>query len=443
MSLVVTSPAGTIRGRVDGDILRYTGIPYAHADRFERPRAVAPGTDIDATRPAPACPQYLYSDSVVMMPGSLRGLQTDEHCQNLSIHVPADADGPLPVVVWIHGGAYVTGAGDSAYHDPSTFVREQKVIWVNVTYRLGILGYLKHADGPANLGLMDQVAALQWVHRNIASFGGDPDNVTVAGESAGGDAVAHLMVADGARGTFRRVISQSPPLGLSLGRAPASAAMQRQFDRMDLTHLPIDQLLTKQERLIAAAARYRHVLMSFGVAYDESPLPSEEDADQLWREVAPEIDMFMGTNVRESAFYVPRRVGRTLTAVPGGSQVMEAWVRRTTRSVFADAVTDFMTRHVEAGGNGYRYELDWGPMSPHYRGAHTIDMPLLFGNDAWRSAKVMRDTQWEAVDHLGHHLRTMWGEFVRTGHIPEVHEEGFITIDRPPVRRTPELVNAG
>ena len=153
---------------------------------------------------------------------SVEGLayREDDPDALLDIHFPASAVAAgerLPVVVWIHGGSYETGAGDEAVYDPWHMVTEHRLVVVNVTYRLGPLGYWGGESRPANLGLLDQLEALRWLHRNIAGFGGDPDNLTLWGQSAGGDAVASLMVAEGARGLFRRIISMSPPLGLMRG----------------------------------------------------------------------------------------------------------------------------------------------------------------------------------------------------------------------------------
>ena len=120
--------------------------------------------------------------------------------------------GGAPVLVWIHGGSYTSGSGDLAIFDPARLVAENRVIVVSVTYRLGLFGFLATGNGrPANLGLLDQLEAFRWVRRNIAAFGGDPDRVTAFGQSAGGDAIAHLMAVPEAPALFRRAIIQSDP----------------------------------------------------------------------------------------------------------------------------------------------------------------------------------------------------------------------------------------
>ncbi|RII90307.1 carboxylesterase family protein, partial [Clavibacter michiganensis] len=185
--------------------------PVPHPDWTE-PRA--------ATAWAPACPQPPMEELDAVL-GSFAGLAVDEDCLRVSVTMPRDVrpDDALPVMVWIHGGSYVSGAGDVPIMDPAALVAEQRVVVVTVTYRLGLLGYLGDGrDRPANLGLLDQLEALRWVARNIRAFGGDPGRVTAFGQSAGGDAVAHLLAVPEAAGLVRRAIVQSAPLGISRGR---------------------------------------------------------------------------------------------------------------------------------------------------------------------------------------------------------------------------------
>lgn len=146
-------------------------------------------------------------------------MEFDEHCQRLSDTAPMDTkpNNDLSVMVWIHGDSYETGAGegDDPMYNPAALVREQHIIVVTVTYRLGLFGYLgSEKSTSANLGLLDQIEALRWIKQNISSFGGNPENVTVFGQSAGGDAVAHLMISNGAERLFNRVIIQSVPFGI-------------------------------------------------------------------------------------------------------------------------------------------------------------------------------------------------------------------------------------
>ncbi|BBY82614.1 hypothetical protein MPUL_37720 [Mycolicibacterium pulveris] len=222
-----TLKAGVVVGRVHDGVVRALGIPYARATRFSPPVPVSRyERPVNAFTRAPAAPQ-LPPKLLSRLIGD-DNLDPDEDCQRLSVTAPIDvsADTRLPVLVWIHGGGYVAGAGDLAQHDPRRLVAEQRVIVVAVTYRLGMLGFLGDgADVPPNLGLLDLLTALRWVRDNIDAFGGDPDAITVFGRSSGADAIAHLMISNGAEGLFQRAILQSAPLGITAGRAPMTEAM--------------------------------------------------------------------------------------------------------------------------------------------------------------------------------------------------------------------------
>lgn len=428
---VIDAPAGAIRGRVGEGVHHWTGIRYAHAGRYEPPRPTDRVERIDATVPAAACPQAPYPDVLLLMPGALTGLGVDEECQRLSVHAPADRepDEALPVVVFIHGGAYVNGAGDSPYYDPTTFVREQRVIWVAVTYRLGVLGYLPSAVSPGNLGLLDQIEALRWVQRNIAAFGGDPDQVTIMGQSAGGDAVAHLMISDGTAGLFHRVISQSPPLGMAHHRGDLQHAMASRLESSERALGPIDHLMAIQERIgQGAALRHsrQHLGMPYSVQYGAFPLPAEDAVGDAWARVAPHLPVLMGTNVRETAFYLPKYAAALSHRLRGARIGIEAIVRRTTHRVFDAGVDAFTARHAAHGGLGHRYSIDWGPND--YHGSHVIEMPLLFGAGAWRNSRLISGAPWEEVVERGAQLRDLWGAFIRTGTVPNGRIDGLIDV---------------
>ncbi|MEO8701441.1 MAG: carboxylesterase family protein, partial [Kofleriaceae bacterium] len=207
----VVIDSGPLHGMPDGDLVRFTGIPFATAGRWESPTAPAAWTSPrDATAFGPACPQPNHS-----------GLPQDENC--LLVNVWAHADGaPRPVIVWIHGGGYIEGTAREAQYDGASLARATDATIVSFDYRLGVLGYLALPQlaapdgGIGNYGLRDQIAALQWVKRNIAIFGGDPSRVTITGESAGGAATCTLLAAPGAQGLFVAASIQSGPCGLAL-----------------------------------------------------------------------------------------------------------------------------------------------------------------------------------------------------------------------------------
>ncbi|WP_048471646.1 carboxylesterase/lipase family protein [Mycolicibacterium chlorophenolicum] len=204
---------GTLRGVVAQDHRLFAGIPYAAPPvgplRFADPQPAAPWPGVrDATTFGPRCMQSLGGDIEL-------GRQTDEDCLSLNVWTPAAASAkPRPVMVWIHGGAFVNGSGK--IYDARRLAARGDIVVVTINYRLGALGFLAHpalgAPGHVgNYGLADQQAALRWVRDNISAFGGDPDRVTVAGESAGGMSVCDHLVAPGSRGLFAAAIIQSGP----------------------------------------------------------------------------------------------------------------------------------------------------------------------------------------------------------------------------------------
>ncbi|CAN5365440.1 carboxylesterase/lipase family protein [soil metagenome] len=216
-ALVVEVDGGRLRGVVRRGLRMWRGIPYAAPPvgelRFRAPRAAPPWHGVrDASEFGPVAPQ----DRKGQFAGPPTAVPMSEDCLTANVMAPLSGSG-LPVIVWIHGGAYTVGSAREVRKQGEVFVHSG-VIFVNFNYRLGALGYLDFSGYStpervfeSNLGLRDQVAALQWVHDNIGEFGGDPGNVTLMGESAGANAVTTLMTVPAARGLFARAIAESPP----------------------------------------------------------------------------------------------------------------------------------------------------------------------------------------------------------------------------------------
>jgi para-nitrobenzyl esterase len=261
--LVVSLADGQIRGKTAGTADEYLGIPYAAPPvgplrwRPPQPAAHWPGIR-SATQYAPHCPQTA---------GVFGRASTSEDCLYLNVFAPAShSSRPLPVMVWIHGGAFVAGESDD--YDPSGLVANG-VIVVTLNYRLGALGFLAHpalADHPGgptgDYGLMDQQAALRWVQRNARAFGGDPGNVTIFGESAGGQSVLLQLVSPGAHGLFAKAIAESGgyapgPITLAsaeaAGRAFAAKAGCATQTAQCLRSLPVATILADQDQTGASA----------------------------------------------------------------------------------------------------------------------------------------------------------------------------------------------
>lgn len=212
---------GTIRGVGLRGLLMWRGIPYAApptgALRLRAPHPVIPWSGVrDAGDFGRIAPQHPRGPSAIPAPAT----EQSEDCLTLNVIAPGTpAVRPRPVMVYLHGGAYAVGSSREMPEQGEALVHDGGVVFVNLNYRLGALGWLdlsrySRADRPieSNLGLRDCLAALEWVRDNIAAFGGDPGNVTVFGESAGGNAVTTLMAVPAARGLFARAIAESPPV---------------------------------------------------------------------------------------------------------------------------------------------------------------------------------------------------------------------------------------
>ena len=216
--VLVETRRGPVRGVIEGDLAVFRGLPFARPPvgplRFGPPEPPAPWTAVlDAARFGPSATQNGALVGPLMSLGITR---TGEDCLYLNVWTPAPDRGRRPVLVWIHGGAFILGSGSQMLYNGATLARRGDVVVVTINYRLGALGFLRLRDrfgerlpATGNEGLLDQVAALAWVRDEIAAFGGNPDNVTIFGESAGAMSCATLLAVPRARGLFHRAILAS------------------------------------------------------------------------------------------------------------------------------------------------------------------------------------------------------------------------------------------
>ena len=222
---IVQTALGSVRGVVTPDHRLFAGIPYAAPPigplRWQPPAPAPPWPGVrDATRPGPRCMQASTDLEL--------GRHTDEDCLSLNVWTPpVSQDERRPVMVWIHGGSFINGS--SGIYDAGRLAARGDIVVVTINYRLGALGFLAHPalgrnGDVGNYGLADQQAALRWVRDNIAKFGGDPDKVTIAGESAGAMSVCDHLVAPGSAGLFRAAILQSGPCQAQLALPEAQRA---------------------------------------------------------------------------------------------------------------------------------------------------------------------------------------------------------------------------
>ena len=396
-----------------------------------------PATEpILATAPAPACPQLADPRVDQVMGDLFAALSFDEDCLRLSITLPADVQPgeQLPVIVWVHGGSYVSGAGDLAIYDPATWVMEQRLIFVAVTFRLGLFGFLGTANSPANLGLLDLLAALRWVQRNIAAFGGNPRLVTLLGHSSGGDAIAQLMLTEGAASLFRRVMLHSAPLGLTRNRGRMARAMAA------AAGTPADDAssaeILARESGVNKAARWQGLKsgMPFGPQYGAAPLPPETEIDKTWAAVAPQIDVLIGATAEETRFFAV--IDPTFSWIARlpllGRLLTRQLVRFSSHRIYLDPARDFASRQARAGGRAWRFVLTYQPPGSAFGAAHVVDLPLLLGTRvSWAATPLLGTARWEEFDEAGRQVRQLWADFARTGNLPDkVEIPGVLVVVR-------------
>jgi len=397
---------GLVQGVVTDDVVSFKGLPYAAPPvGARRWRPPAPVADWEGTRDATAYGAICIQPPANGDPG-VGPLPMSEDCLTLNVWAPEERDGPLPVMVWIHGGGYNNGSGTATLYDGSALARRGVVV-VTINYRLGRLGFFDHpalaadrpADEPAgNYGVMDQIAALEWVRDNIAALGGDPGNVTIFGESAGGVAVTQLMVAPPARGLFHKAIVQSglgrqrsAELELDRPGRPSARSLGVTFARSAGLGGPVtaDQLraLPAEAFLKPMPAFYSDNLIVDGIILTEDVIEAFSAGRQ-----AP-VPLMMGTNSAEFWWIRPTDAGaygRTddaltdaehdaLLAAYDGPDGYDAHV--ISDLIFNEPVRQLARLHAAAGHPTYLYRFDVVPESnpePSGGATHASERPYVF-----------------------------------------------------------------
>lgn len=460
---MVRTPSGPVRGRTARFGFEFRGLPYARAPqghrRFAPPEPVGSwGDDVmDATQFGDAAPQDPWEPPFGTL---LQTRSSSEDCLNLNIWTPSlDPSEKRPVMVWIHGGGYADESGsDSPFHGHA-FARDG-VVLVTINYRLGVLGFLHVAEsfslagGSGNFGTLDQLAALEWVQTHIAAFGGDPDNVTIFGESAGGWAVATLLAAPRARGLFRRAICQSGAGDHVLTPEQAQRVTDRFLTLAGLHPGDVDGLRgTDRRRLLEAQG------LLYGESLDGGPVTEAllGDAAGLLLCLMPVttgdvvddtptalvtagaghgVDLMLGTNSEEYGLYrlfpggvfsaeqmartsraALRRNGCDVDAVeryyrerwgPENFAVGEAME---TDRFFRIPIVQLARAHAPGPAGTYLYELAWSPTA--LGACHVMDVPLVFENLESSMADVL--VGGEKSRAIAEVVHRAWVDFARTG----------------------------
>ncbi|ANJ26150.1 carboxylesterase family protein [Agromyces aureus] len=426
----VETPWGAFVAVEDDGVQRIRNIRYARADRFAPAEAVDPdpASSADLQFTTIACPQP-PSPSAAILGEPLEGAVLDEDCLRVTITRPAAAAGPLPVMVWIHGGAHVSNAGDLPGFDPSALAREHGVLVVAPTFRLGLLGFagdgLDSGPGagprrPANLGLLDVITALRWVREHVAGFGGDPEQVTVFGQSSGADAIAHVLAADGTEGLLTRVVLQSAPFGIRTDRDELQAKMRDAIGVIPADASTDDvgalQLVAKQ----AGSGFGLRSGMSFGPEAGRAPLPAEAEIPEAWRRRAAGLDVLVTWTTEETMFYlgtVPK-LERLFRVPLLGALARRVLVGATTKKVYSRDGRRFAELLASGGARVQVGVFDGHPDDSGMGAAHAIELPLLFPNvPVWSRAALLAPDGASTLVEAGAPLRAAWAEFARTGRI--------------------------
>ncbi|MBS7528719.1 carboxylesterase family protein [Fusibacter paucivorans] len=418
--MIVHTPIGSIKGIEKNGIIHFPAMPYAVSNRYEICKMV---DSISSSSLSSACPQ-LIDEAFNQYFGHdlLKDMPFNENCQLISINRPLRGKS-FPVMIWIHGGGYVGGCGDAIGFDSSLMVKENDVLVVHVTYRLGLWGFIGgFNDIPSNLGFLDVITALKWIKKYIHFFGGDDENITLFGQSAGGDLIAHLMACHETEHLFQRVIIQSAPFGLRKNRG---AVTEKLIEIAKISNLQgtMDELLDVQRKMLKNAQKMGlQSGMPFGVQYGELPLPPESKIESEWRKRAKEVDVLVGYNKHETSVFLNAfdALNKYLKLPIIGGLLRALVVMLTTHKVYAKGARDFHYLIKNAGGHSTLYHFNFGSKTNALKSAHTMELPLLFWNKAvWGNALLLKDIPNETIETESHMLRKIWCDFAKTG---EVHQ---------------------
>lgn len=405
------------RGGVAGQVGCWMNVPYARAPvgslRFAPPQPLSQfaskSIQVDARSPDPiVAPQRPSRLEDVL--GSFAAIQ-QEDCLRLNIWSPLQAlrdEQPRPVLVWLHGGAWITGGGGISWYDGTQWAREAGIVVVGINYRLGALGWLAGDDAEQNnLGLQDSQLALKWVAENIGAFGGDPGRVTVMGQSAGGDNIGALMQSRHPL-LFQQAVVQSAPLGRPLrtleeAHAIRQMAMQQWgvSNQEQLQRLPLDTVLEGQ-----ANPAVMGQMKALGIA------------GQAYMVVADDLHVNAEGRSRylQSAARVPSIVGATtheMTAFPDMQRVDPDLAIG--RRMFNAGAEQWQREAEAAGQKCWRYEFQFGP-NPRYGACHCIDLPFTFGTlPAFERAPMLAGGDAAEMEALSRYWRGGLQRFVIQG----------------------------
>ena len=454
---VIETTYGPVRGKDDGQVKSWKGIRYAAPPvgdlRFRAPEPAERWTDVvDATAFRSACPQPRLPNFPLDL-----GAPQDEDCLSLNIWTSSDT-GPgaaKPVMVWLHGGAYVLGAGSQALYNGRRLAGGGEVVVVTVNYRLGALGFLDlssfstSARGfDSNVGLHDALAALRWVRDNIAWFGGDPQRVTLFGESAGAGMVTSLLAAPAAKGLFANAIAQSSPAtsvyDRGRGRRVAECVLEKlSVDPSDAGRLqdaPIDAILAASEQVFNEVPVRNPGTLAF-VPIVDGDLLSDYPVKLAQQGRTHPVPLIIGTNKHEAALFrlmrsplmpiTPHAITSMFTQIaaeqpdlqlPTEEQIASAYSRTRGKARYLNIASDVGFRMPSvwlAEGHStvapvYLYRFDYStPLLKLLlvRAAHATELPYVWGNLGGPKDPTLKLGGSKTALAVSKRVRTRWVNF--------------------------------
>lgn len=468
LASVVETTNGPVRGTVAdtpyGPVCQYLGIPYGKPPvgerRFFAPEAAEPWDEVlDASAFGPDPVQAVDGPYTGVIPGA-DATSVSEDCLTLNVWVPTEVDADLPVLVWIYGGAFLTGGGSFPLYNGARLAAEQQVVVASVNYRVGALGFMDLRQVPggegttANCGLHDVRLGLEWVAANVGNFGGDPATLTAFGESAGAGSILHLLGSPGISAVLRRAIMQSPGVGMTQSPDVAATVACAFMDNADVSDVAG---LRRLEPEAIVEAQFKTVMdmmitvgpMPFHPVVDGSLIPAKP-VELLQAGTATDVDVLIGATAHELRLFhqelpeesseqilhhtvsghISDRTGAepspgdVKTVVRDYRQAAEGTDWTSDSDILTAINTDVSMREpieriadfrAAAGASTYLYDFRWCSLADLDKGAfHAIDLPFAFDSfhvDGWREF-IGADN---AAEALGRGMRSAWAAFARTG----------------------------
>ena len=446
---VLDTPSGRLVGLHQRGVLAFRGIPYARPPvgplRWRLPEPLDPWTGVrDASRAGPVCPQAPTLFDAFL--GGALSTQSED-CLYLNVFAPPPDGAKRPVMLWIHGGAFVIGAGSQSIYNGSRLAARDAVI-VTINYRLGIFGFLalSETSGGAE-GLADQLMALDWVRRNIAAFGGDPDNVTLFGESAGAMCVAALLASPAADGLYHKAILQSGAAHIGHDREQAERVAHAVLKALSLSpqdahqaaEIPTGLLLKAQTALLASAHDGKDLQRLGRLPFQptiDGRLLMDKPIDALRRGAARNIPVLTGTTRDEWKLFSaadPRLRLMTLAGFEarlahvggestpamlqayGSGSAFERYNAFMTDRIFAVPAERLIATRANAAPV-FAYRFDWRSrlLGGIFGACHALDLGYMFGThgDGMASAFFGKGAP---AEQLAADMMDCWTVFARTG----------------------------